>query len=197
MSVRRLRNVAGLAATIVPFAILVHLVAEAVALGPHGLGADFLVRHAYFGALFVAATVWFCATTGIGRAGRERRRRAALLRADLRASRRPAALVTLVATQLGFFAITQSVEGVPIATGAWTIGLSLAIAGSIAAAFLVFFFGHAFIGATLDCVIGRTPRHRRLAAWRRRHADAIAPRHAGVPFSLHRPSRPPPALARI
>ena len=192
MNVARLRTCAGLATAVVPCAILVHLIAEAAAVGRDGLDLSFVVRHAYFGLLFVAAALWFCATTGIGRCASERRRRCALARADLRGGQGRFGIATLVGANLAFFALTQTVEGVPIAAGAVALSLAIAFSGSVSAALLVFFFGSAFARAALDSVIGHASRRARCPAAPRRARVLAVARHATTTYSLLRPNRPPP-----
>jgi len=195
--IARLRTSAGLAAAIVPCAILVHLIAEAAAVGHAGLGAPFVARHGYFGLLFIAAAIWFGATVGLHRPKNERRRRCALLRADLRGTRGKFGIATLVGANLGFFAVTQAVEGIPIAAGALGLSLVVALAGSLATAFVAFFFGRAIAAAAMDSVIGRAPRWRCLQIVARRAQVVAAPRHATSAYSLLRPNRPPPILSQF
>lgn len=191
MSGARLRTYVGLAAAIVPFAIVVHLVAEAAAVGRDGLGLPFVVRHAYFGILFIAAATWFGATAGIGCGASERRRRASLLSADLRGRYGKYGIATLAGANVGFFALTQAIEGVPVAAGAMGLSLVIALAGSIGAALAVFFFGYALAAATIESVIGCAPR-RTSRIFVRRARTIAAPRHATATYSLLRPNRPPP-----
>ncbi len=197
MRVRRLKTHAGLAAAIVPCAIIVHLIAEAAAVGRDGLGLAFLVRHAYFAILFGAAATWFGMTAGIGRPLRERRRHCALMRADLRGDRNSHGIATLVAANLAFFVVTQVAEGVPVATGAVALSLVVAFACSIGAALFVFFFGRAGLRATIDAVINCLSRRRAQPAVWARSAAVVTPRHATLTYTLARPNRPPPLLTQF
>jgi hypothetical protein len=197
MTARRLRSFAGLAAAIVPCAIIVHLVAEAAATGRDGLDFAFVVRHGYFGVLFLASAFWFGSTVGLGRPASERRRRCALLRADLGTAPRPQSLTMLVGANLGFFALTQAFEGVPVASGSFALGLGVALCGSMLSALLVFLFGRSIVAAALDSVIGTSPI--RCAADRvaRRVRVVAAPRDAASAYSLFIPNRPPPTMSQF
>ena len=195
--VSRLKTSAGLAAAIVPCAIIVHLVAEAAAVGRDGLGLAFVVRHAYFGVIFAAAALWFAATAGIGRPLAERRRRCALMRADLRGRHTSHGIATLIAANLTFFVATQAVEGVPVASGAVALSLMVALGCSMVAALLVFFFGHAGLRAAIDAVIDRRPRRVAQRAVYARRSYRIAARHATFTYTLARPNRPPPTLTLV
>jgi hypothetical protein len=195
MNVRRMRNLAGLSSAVVSCAIVVHLVAEAAAVGTAGFGFEFVVRHWYFAALLVAAASWFGSAVGIGQPGSECRRRCALLRADLAGLRHSRSLVLFSTAELAFFGITQIVEGVPIASGALVLGLAVALLGSLLSAFFALFFGRSLVVAGLDSVIGTAPLRPAVAPLARR-AGTIAPaRHATSAFTLFVPNRPPPILS--
>jgi hypothetical protein len=197
LNVRRWRNVAGLASAAVPCAIVVHLSAEAAAAGREGFGFDFVVRHAYFAVLVVAAAWWFGSTAGIGHAARERRRRCAVLRADFAGVRRPQGFLMLAAAELAFFGLTQAVEGVPIASGAVALGLAVAFAGSLLSAFLVFFFGRSLVVAGLDSVIGTAPLRPAAKPLAHRARVHTAARRAASAFTLFVPNRPPPFMSPL
>jgi len=187
----RLRGLAGLAAAVIPAAILVHLVAEALALGRAGVGLDFAIRHLYLGALFVAALWAFARTVGVGSGRAEIRRRTALLQARLTGRHDRAALPLLVGANLAFFALTQAAEGVPILSGTLWLGLAAGILGSVVTALLVWAFGRALVVAAIE-VLAHAARRRSLsAAPARRHAPNRS-RAAAVAFSLFVPNRPPP-----
>jgi hypothetical protein len=156
-AVRRLRAAAGLAAAVVPCAIVVHLVSEAAAIGADGLSGAFVARHAYFAVLLIASAAWFAATVGLGRPAAERRRRCALIRAELNSGHRPYGALLLASANIGFFALTQAVEGIPIASGALALGLCTAVAGSLLSALLVFVFGGSLVIAGLESVISTAP----------------------------------------
>jgi hypothetical protein len=196
MNAHRLRNVAGLASAVVPFAVAVHLIAEGAALGREGFGFGFVVRHAYFAGLLLVAAWWFCATVGIGRPAAERRRRCAMLRADLLDVGGVRGLLTLAGAQIAFFGVTQAVEGVPIASGAVVLALGVALAGSLLCAALVFLFARSIVVAGLDSVIGVAPLRPAARALARRERTIAIPRRATSAFSLFIPNRPPPILSR-
>jgi hypothetical protein len=181
----------GLAAAVVPFAICVHLLAEAVSLGRGEVGWAFVVRHLYLGAIFVATTAWFARTIGIGGASAERRRRCALIAAGLRAKNAGVGTTSFVLANLAFLSGTQLLEGVPIASGDWCLGFAAAILGSLASASLVFLFGRSLVAAAL-VVIGIAPRRTSAGTRPRRALPSIAPRCAAAMFSLSMPNRPPP-----
>jgi hypothetical protein len=197
MILRRARSFAGLAAAIVPFAIIVHLVAEAAATERDGISVGFVLRHAYFAAIFAAAVMWFAVTVGAGRSAAERSRRCALVRADLSAMRGPRRFLMLVAANLAFFSLTQAVEGNPIGSGALMLGLGIALAGSLLSALLVFVLGNSFVTASLESVIGESPFRRVAVAVARRTRRIAAGRHATLAYSLFIPNRPPPTAVRI
>jgi hypothetical protein len=100
-------------------------------------------------------------------------------------------LHSLALANIAFFGLSQLVEGVPIASGDWCLGLVAAILGSLVSALFVFVFG--------GSVIYRGTRSDpRFAA--PKHTDPqpqseplrIAPRRASAAFSLFVPNRPPP-----
>jgi hypothetical protein len=197
MTFQRIRNYAGLAAAIVPLAIVVHLAAEAAATGREGITLGFVARHAYFGVFFGAAACWFGATVGLGRSPAERRRRCALLRVELGGARRFPHLAKLVGANLAFFAVTQAVEGAPIASGALAIGLTVALAGSLLAALLAFAFGDSIVAVGLDSVIASAPLRRNVAPCRGPDRAIAIPRHASSDYSLFIPNRPPPIASQL
>jgi hypothetical protein len=192
MTVRRLRTLAGLAAAIVPCAIVVHLVAELTAAGHDALDVGFALRHAYFAALFAGAAAWFGATAGLRAPAADRRRRCALLRADLAGSGRLPNLVALAGANLAFFAVTQTVEGMPVLSGAALLGLSVALIGSLLSALLVFAFGRSLACAGLAAVIGTVPQRRESRSIVRRGRFIAPPRRPSFSYSLFVPTRPPP-----
>lgn len=192
MTVRRLRTVAGLAAAIVPCAIVVHLVAELAAAGHDAFGLGFVLRHTYFGVLFAGAVAWFSATAGLRAPAAERRRRCAMLRADLAGAGRLSNLAALTGANLFFFAATQAVEGLPVVSGAAVLGLSVALIGSLLSALLVFAFGRSLARAGLAAVIGAVPQRRDIRSIVRRERTIEPPRRPSFSFSLFVPNRPPP-----
>jgi hypothetical protein len=197
MTVRRLRTLAGLAAAIVPCAIVVHLVAELTAAGRDAFGIGFLLRHTYFAMLFAAAATWFGATAGLHESAAERRRRCALLRSDLAGAGRLPNVVALGAANLAFFAVTQLVEGMPVLSGATLLGLSVALIGSLLSALLVFALGPSLACAGLAAVIGRVPQRRASRSIVRRDRFIAAPRRPSFSYSLFVPNRPPPFAPAI
>jgi hypothetical protein len=186
---RRWLTVTGLAAAVVPSATLVHLVAEASALGPGALSLAFVLRHVYLGVLLGLSLAVFARTVGLGRPRAELRRRVALLGANLRGPHAPALLATLMAAQLAFFALTQLGEGIPLLGGDLALGLAVGLLGSLAAGLLV-----CALGRSLAEVAART------LTWPRPPAPAAPllvcsappPRSAAAVFSLFIPNRPPP-----
>jgi hypothetical protein len=186
---RRWLTVTGLAAAVVPSATLVHLVAEASALGPGALTPAFMLRHVYLGVLLALSLASFARTVGLGGPRAELRRRVALLGAILRGPRAPAMLAALMAAQLAFFALTQLGEGIPLLGGDLVLGLTLGLLGSLAAGLLV-----STLGRSLARVAART------LAWPRPPAPpapllvctAPSPRSAAAVFTLFVPNRPPP-----
>ena len=194
-SVARLGACAGLAAAIVPCTIAVHLGAEAAAVWRGGLDAAFVFRHLYLALALVASLYAFAAAAGLDRAGAERRRRCALIRAQFRAGGW-FGLRALLVLNLGTFALTQVLEGVPIAAGALALSLLVAVAGSLAAALVIMSFGRALAVAALDAVIGEARRHAQPRPIG--HAVAVgAARRVAVRCRLVPPSRPPPSLSHI
>lgn len=191
MSTARLRTIAGLAAAIVPCAILVHLVAEALSIGGESLGWAFLVRHVYLGVIFFATATWFGRTVGVGCRAAERRRRCALIAAQLRGRAAETSVATLAVAHISFFGLSQLIEGVPIASGGWCFALLAAILGSVFSALLVYFCGRSVMIAAL-AAIGVLLRDEPTMPHRVGHARATAPRRAAVTFSLFAPNRPPP-----
>ncbi|MGD1065414.1 MAG: hypothetical protein ABR975_01185, partial [Vulcanimicrobiaceae bacterium] len=186
---RRWLTVAGLAAAVVPSAALVHIVAEASALGSGALTPAFVLRHVYLGLLVLASLAAFARTVGIGRPRAELRRRVALLRTLVRAPHRWSAVAVLVAAHLGFFALTQLGEGVPLLGGDVVLGLSLGVIGSLLAALTVAFLGRTVVDVAIRTLSWRQPQ---AAPARRAHRRIPPSRAAARVFSLFVPNRPPP-----
>jgi hypothetical protein len=194
MTSARLRTLAGLAVAIVPSAIVVHLTAEALALGAAAFSAEFFLRHLYLGVLLAGAGWWFCSTIGLGRGRFEFARRCALARARLRAISAGYQIPVLVAANAGFFLLTQACEGTPIATGSLALGLLAGALGSLLSALLVFYFGRSVI-AVAFAVFAHAPRVPRARPARARRVLRDVPRCAQSIFSLFIPNRPPPTLS--
>lgn len=196
MTRERMRALSGMAAAVVPGAIVVHLVAEALSIGSASLGADFVMRHLYLGGLLVLSSWAFAELAGIGGPHREMLRRTALLRAEFRAIGRTRAHCALLAVaNLAFFGLTQVAEGGPILSGNLGVGIVAAIAGSIVAALFVLRFTRRITAAVRAVAIRRNAGRRPL---RRRARIIILPaRHAGSVYTLIIPNRPPPALSFI
>jgi len=188
-----LLTVAGLAAGVVPLAAIVHLIAEfAATAGP----ADaFAARHAYMAPLVLGALVAFGATLGLGRGHREFVRRSALIRAALGRVGTAAGIRDLFLANLAFFAVTQALEGVPIAAGSVALGLAVAAAGSLVAAFAVFALGRTVAVAAGSSFRRRAPRD--AAPIRTFPRRSRATRRAARAFSLCLPNRPPPVSVSI
>ena|ERR1019366_7178690 len=96
-----LATTAGLAAAVVPFAVLVHLIAEAMSLGVDALGPAFVLRHLYLAALFLVTAAWSGRTLGIGFHAAERRRRCALIGAQLRSGKHCTSGASLALANIG------------------------------------------------------------------------------------------------
>jgi hypothetical protein len=188
--VRRLGSLAGLAAAVVPSAILVHVVAESLSLDRSPLSRGFVLRHVYLGVLFALSTWVFARTVGLGYSFGERRRRSAFVRAAIAQRRAGLSFMTLVLSQLAFFALTQLGEGIPILAGDLRLGLCAGVVGSLLSALLVCAFGRTVIVTAIETLSWSV---RSLAApLAQRLAEDAVPRHAARIFSLFVPNRPPP-----
>jgi len=186
---RRWLTVVGLAAAVVPSATLVHILAEATALGHGALGMGFVLRHVYLALLVAASLVTFGRTVGVGRGRPERRRRVALLAALVRGPRGPLTLAALAGAHVAFFALTQLGEGIPLLSGDLVLGLALGLLGSLVAAAIVAALGRALVDATVRHLSWtRPPVGPALAPVRR----VAPPRSAARIFTLFVPNRPPP-----
>jgi hypothetical protein len=184
-----LRTLAGATSVVVPFAIGVHLIAEALALG--GAGLAFWQRHAYL-LLPLALALWsFAQSVGLGRRHVEMVRRCALVRTRLRHAGGGSTIAAFTAANLGFFGITQLLEGVPIRSGAGVTGLVAAVAGSLLAALIIFFWARPFVAIALSVVVARARNARPFEFPRRRFV--VVSRAAASAFTLFAPKRPPPA----
>ncbi|HTJ28168.1 MAG TPA: hypothetical protein VMA36_18565 [Candidatus Limnocylindria bacterium] len=190
-SLRRASSLVGFAAAVVPSAIVVHLVAEALSLGFARVDEAFVLRHLYLGVLLGASLWAFGATVGIGRGVAEMRRRGALVRAELD-PRRPRSLALLLAAYLAFFALTQVGEGVPLLSGDVALGLAAGFAGSLLAALLVFAFGRAFVATAIEALCWALSLSVPALPPYALAGERIARTAASV-FSLFVPNRPPPA----
>ena len=96
------------------------------------------------------------------------------------------------AANLAFFGITQLLEGVPIAssqTGTGT-GLTAAVAGSLLAALVIFFWARSLVALALASVVARTRNARPFE--RPRRCIVAVSRAAASAFSLFVPNRPRP-----
>ncbi len=186
-----LRALAGTTSVVVPFAIGVHLAAEALALGPGAIAADFWLRHAYL-LVPLALALWsFSRTLGLGAPRAETIRRCALVRARLRAAGAGSTVAAFTAANLVFFALTQLLEGVPIASASIGTGLTAAALGALLSALVIFFWGRSLVAIALEAVV-RCPRAPGPQALARRRI-VVVPRAAAATFSLFVPNRPPPA----
>ena len=185
-----LRTLAGATSVVVPFAIGVHLVAEALALGAAAIEPGFWLRHAYLLVPLALAFWSFANTVGLGRRHAEMIRRCALVRARLRDAGGGSTIAAFTVANLAFFGITQLFEGDPIASGATATGLAAAFAGSLLAALVIFFWAHSLVAIVLAIVVART-RDARPFAHPCRRIVAVS-RTAASAFSLFVPNRPPP-----
>ena len=191
LSFSSLRTLAGATSVVVPAGIGVHLVAEALALGSGGASPEFWLRHVYL-LVPLALALWsFGATVGIGRAHAEMIRRCALVRARLRVAGGGSTIAAFIVANLAFFAVTQVLEGVPIASGSAVVGLIAALAGSLLAAAVIFFWARSLAAIALGFVCARM-RNARAFARPVRRVVAVS-RTASFSFSLFVPNRPPPA----
>lgn len=189
------RTLAGATAIVVPSAIGVHLVAEAFALGAAAAQPEFWLRHAYL-ALPLAVALWsFARTVGLGRSRAEMVRRCALVRARLRVAGGGSAVAAFALGNFVFFALTQLIEGVPIATASLGGGLAAAVAGSILSALVIFLWGRPLVARALAVAICESRPRVRTAPARRR--VAVSPRAPRVAFSLFVPNRPPPVASPV
>jgi hypothetical protein len=187
------RTLAGVTSAVVPFAIAVHLLAEGFALGSAALTPDFWLRHAYL-LLPLALALWsFSRTVGLGSAHAETIRRCALVRAGLGATGAGSTIVALTVANLIFFAVTQLLEGVPIASESIGIGLTAAVLGALLSALIIFFWGRSLAATALAAVVLR-PRHLGGVTFARPGIVDV-PRAAAAPFTLFVPNRPPPAMS--
>jgi hypothetical protein len=186
-----LRTLAGITSAVVPFAIGVHLFAEGLALGTGAFAADFWLRHAYLLAP-LALSLWsFSRTVGLGAGRTEMIRRCAFVRARLRRAGAVSTIVAFTVANLLFFAVTQLLEGVPIATTSIGTGLTAAVLGALFSALAIFFWGRSLVATALAAAVRRPRLPARLAPAVRR--IIAAPRAAAATFSLFVPNRPPPA----
>ena len=186
-----LRTLAGAASAVVPCAIGVHLVSEALALGAAAFSPVFWLRHVYLLVPLVLAAWSFAHTVGLGRTRSEMIRRCALVRAGMRAAGGGSTIVAFTAANLAFFAITQVLEGVPIASASIGVGLMAAVIGSLISALIVFFWGRSIVAIALAAVRAIVRCAQALAV--PRYVALPAPRSAGAAFSLFIPNRPPPS----
>lgn len=186
-----LRTLAGATSVVVPFAIAVHLASEALALGGAALLPSFWLRHAYLLVPLGFALWSFSNTVGLGRPHAEMIRRCALVRARLRDAGGGSTIVSFTVANLAFFGVTQVIEGVPIASGAAGAGLAAAVAGSLLAALVIFFWARSLVAIALAAVSVRTRNARPFA--RPRVRIAIVSRAAASAFTLFIPNRPPPS----
>jgi hypothetical protein len=186
-----LRTLAGATSVVVPFAIVVHLASEALALGGASFVPAFWLRHAYLLVPLGLAFWSFSNTVGLGYPHAEMIRRCALVRARLRVAGGGSTIASFTVANLAFFGITQVLEGVPIASGAAGAGLAAAIAGSLLAALVIFFWARSLVAIALAAVSAR-PRNARLVARPRLRLVAVS-RAAASAFTLFIPNRPPPS----
>jgi hypothetical protein len=186
-----IRTLAGAASAVVPFAIGVHLFAEALALGPGAVFApDFWLRHAYL-LVPLALALWsFGGTVGLGARHAETIRRCALVRARLRAAGAASTIVAFTVANLVFFVVTQLLEDVPIASASIGTGVAAAVLGSLVSALVIFFWGRSLVAATLAAAVARPRQPGRLVFACRRIVVLV--RGASAVFSLFVPNRPPP-----
>jgi hypothetical protein len=190
-----LRTLAGATAVVVPSAIGVHIGAEALALGGAAGQPDFWLRHAYLIVPLCLALWSFSRTVGLGGRRPEMVRRCALVRARLREAGAGSTMAAFALANLAFFALTQLLEGVPIAEASLGTGVTAAVIGSVLSALVVFIWGRSIVANALAAVVRRVrPRLRRTMAQRR---IVDVPRAAASAFSLFVPNRPPPVASFV
>lgn len=185
-----LRTLSGLACAVVPFAVADHLAAEALALGSAAEAPSFVLRHLYLLLPLLAAAWAFARTIGLGTGRLEMIRRCALARAHLRGCGGVVNVVAFVFANLGFFAVTQLLEGDPIASGSLPAGIGCAIFGALLSSLVVFAFGRSLARAALT-LVERMPLDRPPHAGLRPRV-LIPTRSASATFTLFAPNRPPP-----
>jgi hypothetical protein len=188
--VSSLRTLAGATSGVVPFAIGVHLLSEALALGASALAPGFWLRHAYLLAPLVLALWSFSRTVGLGAPRREMIRRCALVRSHLRHAGGGSSIAAFTLANLAFFGVTQLLEGVPIAAASIGTGITVALIGSLLSALVIYFWGRSIVAIALAVAVAR-PRHPGRPAISRHRLVAV-PRAAATAFSLFVPNRPPP-----
>jgi hypothetical protein len=190
---RRAAPVAGLAAAVVPFAVLVHVVAELAARGLDTLDAAFVLRHLYLGVVLAASLAWYGRTLGLWATFGERVRRSALVRAKI-AHCGPWTLVALFIANLVAFGLTQALEGTPIAAGSLAIGVIAGVVGSLMSAVGALAFGRTVARAVASAIgLRHDPRRTARAVARRTRPVFVI--HAAALLSTCLPNRAPPALS--
>jgi hypothetical protein len=184
-----------MACAVVPFGIIVHLIAEALALGNAAATWFFVLRHIYLIVPLLLATWVFIATLGLNGSHREMVRRCALARAALGTTGDGCGIGAFVAGSVAFFCVTQLIEGAPIASGDFALGLVAAMLGVIVATVMVFAWGRRIARAALRFITNSPER--RTDALPQGRAVFVAARCACNAFTLFAPNRPPPSLSRI
>jgi len=157
----RAAALAVFAALTTPFGTFAHLASEAASLGEASLRILVSPDHAYLWALNCVAVFALMRAVGGAAGDAELRRRVALAISQLPGRGRGRAFfVTAVLWQLAFFAVTQAVEGDPIAAGHVVLGLIAAVLASLLGAIFVgrwkFRILHAI--AALEEVLSPRPR---------------------------------------
>jgi hypothetical protein len=184
------RTLAGATSVVVPFAIVVHLVSEALALGAGSITPGFWLRHGYLLAPLALALWSFSRTVALGAPRKEMIRRCALVRAELRHAGGGSTILAFTAANLAFFGVTQLLEGVPIAAASIGTGVTVAVLGSLLSALVIYFWGRSIVAIALAAAVTRPRNPGRPALARRR--IVTVPRAAAAAFSLFVPNRPPP-----
>ena len=169
---------------------MVHLVAEASALGNGALTSAFVLRHLYLGVLVLVSLAVFARTAGFGRPRAELRRRVALIGSLLRGRRAPGTIVALVTAELSFFVLTQLGEGIPVLSGDLALGFALGVLGSLLAGLVLATVGRGVAAAAACGLVRRIAPPAPAPTFTL--APAAPPRSAAAAFSLFVPNRPPP-----
>lgn len=185
----------GLASAVVPVGIIVHLIAEALALGNAAATSLFALRHIYLMVPLLLAAWAFSTTIGLGGSHREMVRRCGLARAELRSAGSGRGIGAFIGANVGFFFLTQLIEGAPMASGDVGLGLVAALLGVIVATAMVFVWGRRIARAALLFVTNAPPRP--AGARPQRRTVVVPARCASDAFTLFAPNRPPPHVSFV
>ncbi len=196
MTTRRLRAVGLLAALMMPLGAAVHVFWEIVGVG---VTADFAARHSYLLGLLALSIVLLIALAARGGSTHDRRRTLTLLIADLpRRGRGPEFAALAVGLQIGFAALTLTLEGTALTP--------LGSLGSLVSAVLAAILGALLLdaGAAPLVAIASALTHYIDRDRSTRCAVRVARRYFAIPhlprariYALFVPNRPPPNTTPI